>query len=112
MNRRVDDEAGFVDAVLGGIDAIAVEIDLDQVGGRHLVIIEAIGIDQKMMVRTRHPGGQMAVDQFGPAEIINQVIGGGEIDPDPPLAIGPGGGMGVGGVTALRRGHGGPHRIS
>lgn len=62
-------------------------VDLDEVGGRHLVVAEAVGVDQEVRLRPRHARRQMAVDQFGPAEVVDQAVGRGQLHPERLLGL-------------------------
>ena len=88
VDRRMDGEAGRVDAVVALGELVAVEIDLDQARGRDLVEHQAVGIDQEMMFRSRHARGDVGVDQIVPAIMRDQPVAGGEIDALGPLGLG------------------------
>ena len=81
VDGAVDDEAGRVEAVLAGFDEVAFEVDLHQVGGGDLVVAQTVGVDQKMVIRSRHPQGDVAIDQLAPAQVMEDPVGGGELDP-------------------------------
>ena len=87
MDRRMDGEAGRVDAVVALGELVAVEIDLDQAGGGDLVEHQPVGIDQEMMFRSRHARGDVGIDQIIPAIMRDQPIAGGEIDPLGPFGL-------------------------
>ena len=87
VDRRMDGEAGRVDAVVALGELVAVEIDLDQARGGDLVEHQAVGIDQEMMLRSRHPRGDVGVDQIVPAIMRDQPVAGGEIDALVPLGL-------------------------
>ena len=56
---RVDRVAGSVDAIGRVVQHIAVEVYLDQVGRRDLVIHQAVGVDQDLVVLARDPRRDM-----------------------------------------------------
>src|SRR3546814_7429450 len=45
---------------------------------------------QEVLVGTGHLGGQVAVDQLAPAEMVDQPVGGGELHPKVPFGVGAG----------------------
>ena len=65
VDGAVDDEAGRVDVVLGLHQRPALVIDLDQAGGRDLVEQHAVGVDQEVSVRPRHPQPPALVSKDG-----------------------------------------------
>ncbi len=87
VDRAVDDVAGAVHARLTDIvaDQVAVQIDLEQVGGRDLVVHQAEVVDQKMIVLARHAGGDVIENQHRPAEAVGQAVGGGKLHPRLPF---------------------------
>ena len=85
VHGAVDAEASGVHFIVAGHDDVAFEIDLDQIGGGDLVEHQAIGIDQKMMFGPRHARRQMGEDHVGPAVVVDQAIGGRQIDPHLPF---------------------------
>ena len=87
VDRRMDGEAGRVDAVIALGELVAVEVDLDQAGRRDLVEHQSVGVDQEVMVRSRHPRGDVGVDQIVPAIQRDEAIAGGEIDALAPLGL-------------------------
>src|SRR5215831_16056874 len=86
MDRAVNDEAGFVHGSVGLLDQIAVEIDLDEIGGRHLVEQQPEAVEQEMPRRARNPRRNVRVDQIGPAEMLHQPVTRREIDALLPLS--------------------------
>jgi hypothetical protein len=78
----MDDIAGIVDLVgLVGIDLVALEVDLDERGRRHLLVHQPERVDQEVVLRPRHPGRDMGVNQ-----VVVTHAGEGAIDrrqPDP-----------------------------
>ena len=84
----MDDEAGLVHRVAGVLDHVAIDVDLHQVRRRDLVVVEAEGVDQEVDVGARHAHRQVAVDQLGPAEVVDQPVGGRQLDPQCPFRLG------------------------
>ena len=85
VNAGVDDVARRVDPRAGIVDRPAVQIDLHQARGRDLGIVRAERVDQEVMFRSRHPRGDVVVDQVGHAEMVDQPITGRELDPHVPF---------------------------
>src|SRR6266704_2869383 len=84
-DRAVDDEARLVDVVLGGIEQdLAVEVELDEARGVHLLVEHAVGIDEEGVVLARHPGRDVVGDHLVHAVEVDQAVRRGEID-----ALGP-----------------------
>src|ERR1700739_2733568 len=83
----MDREAGRVDAVWAFCEQIAVEVDLDQTRGGDFIKHQTVGVDQEMMLRTRHPRGDMGVDQIVPAIMRDETVAGGEGDALAPLGL-------------------------
>ena len=84
----MDDEAGVVHRVLQLAHVVAVEVDLHQVRGGDLVVVQAERIDQEVRLVARHARGEMAVDELGPAEMVDQAIGRRELAAQDGLAFG------------------------
>jgi hypothetical protein len=61
------------------IDLVAVDVDLHQRRGGDLLEQQAVRVDQKMMLRPRHAGGDVGEDHVVPAMHRDQAIGGGEV---------------------------------
>src|SRR5262249_60300236 len=61
-------------------DQIAVEIDLDEIGGRHLVEQQPEAVEQEMPRRARNPRRNVGVDQIGPTEMLDEPVTRREID--------------------------------
>jgi hypothetical protein len=91
VDRAGDREAAAVDRVLRGFDRIASAVDLDQGRGGDLLIQHAVGVDQEVILRPGHAGGDPRVDQIRPAEPVDEAVAGGEIDPGLPFRRGPAG---------------------
>ena len=88
MNSGMDDESRLVNSVWGWFDNLSIDVDFDQVRGGYLIVVEPIGIDKKMGFRPRDMGGQVAVDQFTPAKIVDQSVGCCEVDPERAFFVG------------------------
>ena len=87
VNRAVDHVAGVVHGivVIGLQHDFALEIDLHEARGVDLVEEEAVGIDEEMLLRPRHPRGDVGVDHVGHAVMRDEPVAGGEIDPRLPF---------------------------
>ena len=79
MNAAVNREAGRIDFVGRVHDLPAAEIDLDERGSRDFLEQHAVGIDQKMMLRSGNPRRHVSEDEVIPAVERNQPIRGREI---------------------------------
>ena len=79
VDGAVDDEAGRVEGVVAGLDEVAVKVDFDQAGGGHFVVAEAVGVDQEVVVGSGDAQRDVAVDEFAPAEGVEDSVGGGEL---------------------------------
>ena len=77
---RADRVAGSVDAIGRVVQHIAVEVDLDQVGRRDLVIYRPVGVDQDLVILARDPRRDMVEVEVVPAVMEHQPVTGGEID--------------------------------
>ena len=86
IDRAVDDDAGIDRFVFRRLDQGAVRnIDLEQVRSGDLVEHQARRIDQHLIGGPRHPRGIVRQHEIVPAEMRDQPIAGGEIDPHRPL---------------------------
>src|SRR6185369_16162652 len=64
---------------------VAVDINLDQAGGVDLLVEHAVGIEQKLVGRSRYPAGDMVGDHLGHSVHRGETVAGGEIDPRLPF---------------------------
>jgi hypothetical protein len=87
VDRRMDGEAGRIDAVFALAKLVAVQIDLHQARRRDLLEHESVRVDQEVMVGTRHARRDVGVDQVVPAIQSDEAIAGGEVDALVPLGI-------------------------
>ena len=85
---RMDDEARRVDDVVGVLDDVALEVDLDQVRRRHLAEMDPVGIDQEVFLAPGHPRRDMGREQVVHVEMGDEPVTGGEIDADVPFRLG------------------------
>src|SRR5215472_8445182 len=76
----VNDEPGFVHGSVRLLDEIAIEIDLDEVRGRHLLEQQPETVEQEMTGLARNARRNVGVDQIGPTEMLHQAVARGEID--------------------------------
>jgi hypothetical protein len=87
MDCAVNDEAGAVHLIRRLVEDVAVEIDLDQVRGGDLLIEEAVGVDQELILFARHAQRDVIVDQVRPAVMHHEAIGSRQIDAGLPLLV-------------------------
>src|SRR6267143_2656100 len=81
----MDDEAGLVRLVRLRRDRVALDVDLHQVRCGDLVEAQPVGVDQEVMVAPGDARADVRVDELGPAEVIGDAIGAGELDPQVPF---------------------------
>ncbi|MNT94792.1 hypothetical protein D3C72_2365520 [compost metagenome] len=62
VDHPVEGEAGRVDRPVRVTDHVALHVDLDQVRGAHLGVVQAEGVGQEVLVRTGHAQGDVVVD--------------------------------------------------
>ena len=77
----VDYEARNVHRVPGTIHRLSGQVDLDQVGGGDLVVIEAVGIDEVAPFGADHPRGDVVVDGLGPSQPVERAVQRGQFEP-------------------------------
>ncbi len=87
VDRRVDHIARGVDAVGALHHDVTVKIDLHQGRGGDLLEIQAERVDQEVMLRARHAGGDMGEDQVVPLLQGHQPVERREVDPRAPLPL-------------------------
>jgi len=87
MDRAVDDVSRSVHriAVIGFLDDVARQVDLDQARGGDLLVEHPVAADQDVVLGTRHARGDVVVDQVRHAVLRHQAIAGGKIDAHLPL---------------------------
>ena len=87
VNGRVKIEARDVDviAVVGLQQRIAVDVDLDEVRCRDLLVEHPVGVDEIAALFARNARTDVVVDQVGHAMDGHQPVAGGEIDPGLPF---------------------------
>ena len=87
VHGAVDHIAGGIDrvVVIGLQDGLALEVDLDEARGGDLLIQHAVGIDQHVLVGTRHARRDVVVDEVRHAVERNKPVAGGEIDARAPF---------------------------
>ena len=86
----VQDEAGDVDAEVGGarLHDGALHVDLDQAGGRDLVVEHAEGVDEEMLRVLADAEGDVVVHVLRPAVHVHQAVGGRQLAPQLLLGLG------------------------
>ncbi|EXB24422.1 ribulose-5-phosphate 4-epimerase domain protein [Acinetobacter baumannii 1419130] len=88
VDGAVQREAGRVGRVVRGLDQAAVQVHLEQIGGGHLVVVQAEGVDQVMALFARQAQRDVVEDGFGPAEMIDQVVAVGQLAAQGPFGFG------------------------
>ena len=89
MNRRMNGEAGGVDEIRRVLTNVALQINLDQTRGRHLVKHQTVRVDQKAFfaVLVRQSRRNMCEHQIGPAVQCAQPVGRGQFNAQIPFFI-------------------------
>ena len=87
VDRRMDGEAGRVDAVFALAELVAVKIDLHQARRRDFLEHQPVRVDQEVMVGARQACRDMREDEIVPVEHRHQPIAGGEVDAELPFRV-------------------------
>ena len=85
VDGAVDDEARGVDRKGRVIELLTLLVDLDQARGGDLVEEHAVGIDQELVRRARHPRRDVGEHEVLPAKACHEPVAGGEIHPHRPF---------------------------
>ena len=86
VDGAVDDEARLVDVVLGRVEQdLAVQVELDEARGVHLLVEQAVGIDEEGVVLPRDARRDVVRDHLVHAVEMHEAVRGGEIDALRPL---------------------------
>src|SRR5262245_60732923 len=85
MDCAVDREPRRVDVVRAVLDLATLEIDLDETRGGDLLEEVSVGIDQEVMLRTRHARRDVREHEIVPAKERHQPVAGGQVDALLPL---------------------------
>jgi hypothetical protein len=81
VDGAVNDEAGDVDVIVGGIEQrVALDVDLDQAGGVDLLVKHPVGVDQELVSRPGHPAGDVVGDHLGHPVHRREAVAGCKID--------------------------------
>jgi hypothetical protein len=88
MDRRVDGESRRIDKVGRLLEDGALAVDLNQRRGGDLVEPQAVGIDQEVVLRSRHAGGDVGVDHVVPPEERRKPVERGQVDSRLPFFLG------------------------
>lgn len=80
MERGVKRESDRIDGIGRIADDVAVEVELDETGCRHVLEEKTVGIDEQVVVRPRHARGDMGKDHVGHVEMRKQPVTRREID--------------------------------
>ena len=85
MHGAVNRESGRVHRVRSIENDLAIQVDLDETARGHFLEEQTVGVDQKMLVRTRHPRRYVRKYQVIPAMHGDQPIAGRQVLADLPL---------------------------
>ncbi len=100
MHRRMHRETRRIDRVGRAIEFVSLNINLHQVAGRDLAVMQAKGVDQKVFFTPRHAVGQaqrdVVVNHLGPAEQGKDTVTSGQLQAGLPF---------IGVHPRLQRGH-------
>ncbi|MNN67308.1 hypothetical protein D3C81_1829340 [compost metagenome] len=88
MDGRVNSESSRIDEIGRLLNNVAVQIDLHQRRGCNFIEIPAVGIDQEVMLRSGHAGGNMGKDHVVPPVQGHQAVKRRQFDPHLPLGLG------------------------
>ena len=84
MHRAMDGETRRVDFIGRVHDLVALQVDLDQIGGGHFLEHQPIGVDQEVL-GTGNLGRHVGEDHVIPAMHRDQAVAGGQIHPGLPF---------------------------
>jgi hypothetical protein len=87
VHGAVDHETGRIYSIGRVQHFLAGEIDLDETTGRHLLKKQAVGIDEKVLIRPRNSRGNMREHEIIPAVHRDQPVARREIDPNLPFLV-------------------------
>lgn len=79
MDGAVNDKSGAIDLGIGVVGAVPVQVNLDQVVGRDLGIVQAKRVDQVVRFAAGAAGQahrDVVEDEFRPAEPVEQAVAG------------------------------------
>jgi hypothetical protein len=74
--------------MLGGPHRMPIDVDGDEIGGRHLAVVKTEGIDQENCLRTEDPQADVVEDRLRPSQVIKDPIAGCESSSSLPLLLG------------------------
>ena len=74
-------ETRRVDGVGRAIQHTPLHVDLDQIAGRDLAVMQAKGVEQKVTRLTRDSQRDVVVDQLGPAQVVKDAVGRRQLHP-------------------------------
>ena len=79
MNGGVDNNPRRIYRVVGVFNYVAININLDQIRGFDLAVVQAEWVDQEMLFGPWHLNGNMVVDHFAPTHIVEDSVAGCEL---------------------------------
>jgi hypothetical protein len=82
VDGAVDDEARRVHGPLARRELLAVRVDLHQAARGDLLEEHPVGVDEERVVLARDAGRDVREDEVVPAEVGDEAVAGGEIDPE------------------------------
>jgi hypothetical protein len=85
MDSAVNDESGWIYRPVGVTNDVALKVDFHEIGRSDLIIGEAVGVDEKVMLPPWHSHRDMILGHLAPAEIIEHTVAAGQIDAQLPL---------------------------
>ena len=78
-------KSGWIYRPVGVTNNVALKVDFDEIGGSDLIISEAVGVDEKVMLLPWYSHREMILGHLAPAEIVEHTVAAGQIDAQPPL---------------------------
>jgi hypothetical protein len=79
VNGGMDKNTRRIYRVVGVFDYIAMNINLNQIRGFDLAVVQAEWVDQEMLFGPWHLNGNMVVDHFTPTHIVEDSVAGCEL---------------------------------
>src|SRR6185436_15306993 len=98
VDGAVNDESGFVGGMAPLVYGVTFNVNLDEAGSSDFIKPQAIRVDQEVMLRSGDARADVRVDELGPAEVVGDAVGAGELHPQRPFRWGDGGRWGEDGA--------------
>ena len=85
VDRAVDGEAGRVHMPGRVVQLVALQVDLEQIAGRHLAVVQTERVDQELRTavaadRFGQTQRDVVVNHLGPAQHVEDAVAGGQLD--------------------------------